>query len=202
MSTFHKILNVLFFIGISCVVVCIVLFCHKTLNVGVFESKNQEFIVSVLSLLVAFLVGWQIYSTINAKQELDTFKNSYDDRLIRLEDCCNKYNNEIERIDKYPFLRDMYNEAVQYLNNNNYVSAIKNFSYVGKSPYDYFFIRNSVTKIADILSRYRKQIEKNDVKFELSSLVKILDERLGVVDPKDLNIIKRYLESEESHTQA
>lgn len=194
------------------IILCIVHFPR------IIQNNNLGFdylglIVGILAFLVALLIGWQIYSTINAKQEFNTlekkFKDEYEGRIKNLEDCCNNYKEkiqnvmrEIERIDKYPFLRDMYNEAVQYLNNNNYVLAIKNFSYVGKSPYDYFFIRNSVTKIAGILSRYKKDIDKNDVKFELSSLVKILDERLGVVDPNDLNTIKRYLESEESHTQA
>lgn len=204
---------ILSFISLAfAIILCIVHFPR------IIQNNNLGFdylglIVGILAFLAALLVGWQIYNTINAKQEFDTlekkFSHDYDDRIKRLEDCCKdskeeirNINSEIERIDKYPFLREMYNEAVQYLSNNNYVSAIKNFAYVGKFPYDYFFIRNAVTKIVEILSRYGKNFEKKDVEFELSSLVKILDEREGVVDHKDLTFIKRYLENKDSRTQA
>lgn len=61
-------------------------------------------IVAIFAILVTLLVTWQIYSTIKVKEELENSKKDieerFNDRLIKLEECCTNRGNEIKVIDK------------------------------------------------------------------------------------------------------
>ncbi len=56
-------------------------------------------IVAIFAIIVTLLVTWNIYSTINAKEELRVTKQDVElrfaDRIKKLEDCCNQRKTEI-----------------------------------------------------------------------------------------------------------
>lgn len=214
------------------IILCIVHFPR------IIQNHNLGFdylglIVGILAFLVALLIGWQIYNTINAKHEFDTlekkFKAEYEGRIKRLEECCEERKNEIseikklqlkenantkrhlsnkikrimkeiERIDNLPFLQDLYIKAIQCEKGNNYEQAIKYFLILGKNDYDYYIIRDSVAKIVKILSLYQNNIKRDEIVYDLQDLYAKRSANPGVVDPKDLEFIKRYLDNKESHT--
>lgn len=57
-------------------------------------------IAGFFALLVTLLVGWQIYSTIKAKEELQDFIDKFENRISFLEDCCKKGTDKLDTVDK------------------------------------------------------------------------------------------------------
>ena len=57
-------------------------------------------IVAIFAILVTLLVGWQIYSTIKVKEELEkskeNIKERFKDKFKEFEDCCKKRGEDIE----------------------------------------------------------------------------------------------------------
>lgn len=97
-----------------CVAICvhyIVVFYPRFTTIDVhkayYENLGVDYwgiLVGFFTLLVTLLVGWQIYSTINARKELDSFKKetaeAFNRRIQHLEECCNEGRSEIASISK------------------------------------------------------------------------------------------------------
>ena len=56
-------------------------------------------IAGFFAILVTLLVGWQIYSTIKAKEELKDFTDQFDERLKSVEICCKKGRARMTKIE-------------------------------------------------------------------------------------------------------
>lgn len=59
-------------------------------------------IVGFFTLFITFLVGWQIYSTINARKEISDFKDKterdFQKRIEHLEKCCEEGHSNIKKL--------------------------------------------------------------------------------------------------------
>lgn len=72
-------------------------------------------IAGFFAVLVTLLVGWNIYSTIKAKEELqkskDDIEKRFNERLTKLEECCEQGR---QRLDKFDGLEDELKDIIYF----------------------------------------------------------------------------------------
>lgn len=77
---------------------------EKVLELNHLNFDYLGVIVGFFALLVTLLVGWNIYSTIKAKEELrvtkDEIEKNFAYRMQKFDDCCEKRGKEIEELRK------------------------------------------------------------------------------------------------------
>lgn len=163
----YKYVQIIAWIGVFfCVCVCLHYLCgycprEKTLV----ETDYMGIIVGILSAIITLLVGWTIYSTIKAKEELREARNDIEKRFSKrldefdkccekrgeqikaLEDCCKKRKKEIEN------LVDAVNESLGktlMIAENHFAEIYKNLI-LGETElgYEYLFLSYRIQALGD-----------------------------------------------------
>lgn len=88
-----------------CVSVHYLCYCHpQILNNGAPKPDALGTVVAIFGVITTLLVGWQIYNTINARKELETFKKetaeTFNKRISYLEECCQEGRSNIVELRK------------------------------------------------------------------------------------------------------
>lgn len=216
----HEILGTTTKIAMTVKIIAIVLFLFCSwMSINYFfqhypdaEVTSKPFdyngmLVSFFSLLVTLLVGWNIYSTINAKNDYDFLHNQYKSKIkaiesdnseikSQLKQLEDSYNKDIERIDKLPYLTTLYQFGCSARESGNYILAIQNLASVVAENYDYALIRESARIIAELLIRNAKDLKTQGkrrlVYGPLNKVVKTMVENKAI-DRCDVETIRNFL---------
>lgn len=135
-------------------------------------------IVGFLTLVITFLVGWQIYNTINAKQEFERHKEELDQRKREI----SAQILLLEKVlDKKTLVDSKRQQAVDMALSNIYLSIITKLN-VAESEYQYMFYSLCAIQDASILG---------DIK-SCNLLVKVFNET--VANPSKIVLSKERIE--------
>lgn len=88
-----------------CVSIHYLCYCHpRIFSDGAPKPDALGTVVAIFGAIITLLVGWQIYNTINARKELETFKKetaeSFNKRILHLEKCCKEGRTNIAELHK------------------------------------------------------------------------------------------------------
>ena len=90
---------------VICLFISLHYLCVHYARIIPFKGTGADYlgvIVAILAIIVTLLVGWQIFSTIKAKEELrqarQDVENRFADRLIELDKCCKNGRSELEKL--------------------------------------------------------------------------------------------------------
>ncbi len=154
----------LFLICTTVIVMILVLF-GLTINITFSRLNSPDFAISILSLLVTILIGWQIYSIIDVRKTIE-MQNT---EISNFRNTINEMNELVENIrqENRTKQKEMGKDIDAY---KNYAYAITDFcqAYTKLSPQrdDYF---DTYCKILNSLSHFIKT--KEDVNWYASTCI-------------------------------
>lgn len=138
-------------------------------NKAYYENFGVDYwgiVVGFMALLVTLLVGWQIYATIRARQELndtkDEIEERFKNRLKEFDGCCKARGEQIEEINRWKYDFESHIESLVDVKYRTYEARL------------YFAQATTLSLFADLESSIKedcyKPLSKNEkeVKFQYS----------------------------------
>lgn len=152
-------------LSVAAIICCIVSFPREESAL----NKNFDYIgliVGILALLVTFLVSWQIYSTIKAKDELKEtqkeIKDNFETRLQDLENKMEKLNNKQSKTDGIEEAKEQIDKAIDLAFPKDVLERVHlDIAKKGTKLYEWLWsIIDDVKTNGQILDDYAKALKK------------------------------------------